>query len=59
MESKISYLIKFFQNKILIKWEIKNINHNQGLMACAYSPSYSGGRDQKDQGSKPAWGNSS
>jgi hypothetical protein len=28
-------------------------------VAQAYNPSYSGGRDQKDNGSKPAWENSS
>jgi hypothetical protein len=27
-------------------------------MAHAYDPSYSGGRDQEDHGSKPAWANS-
>jgi hypothetical protein len=29
------------------------------LVAHASNPSYSGGRDQEDCGSKPAWGNSS
>jgi hypothetical protein len=28
------------------------------LMAHACNPSYSGGRDQEDQGLKPAWANS-
>jgi hypothetical protein len=28
-------------------------------VAHTYYPSYSGGRDQEDQGSKPAWANSS
>jgi hypothetical protein len=28
-------------------------------VAHAYNPSYSGGRDQEDHGSKPAWVNSS
>jgi hypothetical protein len=27
-------------------------------MAHAYNPSYSGGRDQEDRSSKPAWANS-
>jgi hypothetical protein len=27
-------------------------------VAHAYNPSYVGGRDQEDQGSKPAWANS-
>jgi hypothetical protein len=27
-------------------------------MAHAYNPSYSGGRDQEDYGSKPVWANS-
>jgi hypothetical protein len=31
----------------------------QVLVAHAYSPSYLGGRDQEDHGSKPAWANSS
>jgi hypothetical protein len=29
------------------------------LVAHTCNPSYSGGRDQEDHGSKPAWGNSS
>jgi hypothetical protein len=29
----------------------------EALLALAYNPTYSGGRDQKDQGSKPAWAN--
>jgi hypothetical protein len=29
------------------------------LVAHVYNPSYSGGRDQEDHGSKPAWANSS
>jgi hypothetical protein len=32
---------------------------NWVLVAHAYNPSYSGGRDQEDQGSKPAWASSS
>jgi hypothetical protein len=28
-------------------------------MAHTHNPSYSGGRDQEDRGSKPAWANSS
>jgi hypothetical protein len=28
-------------------------------MALTYNPSYSGGKDQEDRGSKPAWANSS
>jgi hypothetical protein len=31
----------------------------QALVAQACNPSYSGGRDQEDCGSKPAWANSS
>jgi hypothetical protein len=31
---------------------------SQALVAHACNPSYPGGRDQKDHGSKPAWGNS-
>jgi hypothetical protein len=30
----------------------------QGLVRRACNPSYSGGRDQEDQGSKPGWANS-
>jgi hypothetical protein len=32
---------------------------SQALLAHPCNPSYSGGRDQEDHGSKPAWGNSS
>jgi hypothetical protein len=35
------------------------INNSQVLVAHACNPSYSGGRDHKDPGSKPAWANSS
>jgi hypothetical protein len=31
----------------------------QALVAHACNPSYLGGRDQEDRGSKPAWANSS
>jgi hypothetical protein len=31
---------------------------SQALVAHAYNPSYSGGRDQEDHGSKPAQANS-
>jgi hypothetical protein len=37
----------------------KNYAWSQGLVAHACNPSYSGGRDQEDQGSKPARANSS
>jgi hypothetical protein len=30
----------------------------QAPVAHTYNPSYSGGRDEEDQGSKPAWANS-
>jgi hypothetical protein len=33
--------------------------YSRMLVAHAYNPSYSGGRDQEDHGSKPAWANSS
>jgi hypothetical protein len=36
---------------------VKNQN-SWALLAHACNPSYSGGRDQEDQGSKPAWANS-
>jgi hypothetical protein len=35
------------------------INIGQAQVAHAYHPSYSGGRDREDNGSKPAWANSS
>jgi hypothetical protein len=38
---------------------IKKCKVGQAPAAHAYNPSYSGDRDQKDRGSKPAWGNSS
>jgi hypothetical protein len=31
---------------------------SQALVAHTYNPSYSGGRDQEDHGSKPTWANS-
>jgi hypothetical protein len=36
-----------------------NPKFSQALVAHAYNPSYSRGRDQEDRGSKPAWANSS
>jgi hypothetical protein len=51
---------------LLSKQEALNSNHStrkreraQAPVAHACNPSYSGGRDQEDQGLKPAWGNSS
>jgi hypothetical protein len=35
------------------------INYSQVLMAHACNPSYLGGRDQEDHGSRPAWAKSS
>jgi hypothetical protein len=35
------------------------IQPSQEPVAYAYNPSYAGGRDQEDCGSKPAWANSS
>jgi hypothetical protein len=35
------------------------MNSSWALVAQAYNPNYSGGRDQEDGGSKPAWANSS
>jgi hypothetical protein len=34
---------------------LKKIDESQVLVAHACNPNYSGGRDQKDRGSKPAW----
>jgi hypothetical protein len=36
----------------------KNLKHSQALVAHACNPSYSGSRDQEDQGSRPALANS-
>jgi hypothetical protein len=36
-----------------------NINHSWELVVHSCNPSYSGGRDQEDLCSKPAWANSS
>jgi hypothetical protein len=36
--------------------ESKFAKLSQALVAHAYNPSYSGGRDQEDRGLKPAWG---
>jgi hypothetical protein len=36
----------------------QSVSPSQVLVAHAYNPSYSGGRDQKDLGSKPAQANS-
>jgi hypothetical protein len=38
---------------------MKDKFHSQASVAHAYNPSYSGGRDQEDHGSKPIWANSS
>jgi hypothetical protein len=38
---------------------LKTVSQNRVLVAHACNPSYSGGRDQKDCVSKPAWANSS
>jgi hypothetical protein len=49
---------------LLRKMERKALSHTldfekqqpgQAPVAYAYNPSYSGGRDQEDHGSKPAW----
>jgi hypothetical protein len=37
---------------------VKKISNSQAPKAHTYNPSYSGGRDQEDCGSKPAWENS-
>jgi hypothetical protein len=43
-------------------WSKKNKNWSQqkgkGETKCTCNPSYSGGRNQGDRGTKPAWGNS-
>jgi hypothetical protein len=43
---------------LLRQWTfITNKCMSQAGVAHACNPSYSGGRDQEDHGSKPAWGN--
>jgi hypothetical protein len=37
----------------------KNVTLSWALVGHVYNPSYSGGKDQKFRGSKPAWANSS
>jgi hypothetical protein len=37
---------------------IKNLKISQVLEAHAYNPSFSGGREQEDHDSKPAWASS-
>jgi hypothetical protein len=43
---------------IYIKYKNKRKSSCWAPVAQAYNPSYSGGRDQEDRGSKPAWANS-
>jgi hypothetical protein len=50
-ENNINYLRVNYDNK-----SIKNMG--QALVAHTCNPTYSGGRDQEDHGSKPAWANS-
>jgi hypothetical protein len=38
---------------------LKKMKDSQALVAYTCNPSYSGGRDQEDHGSKPAWANCS
>jgi hypothetical protein len=42
-----------------IESELSKINTSQAPVVHAYNPSYSGGRDQEDRGSKPPKANSS
>jgi hypothetical protein len=37
----------------------QELKEGQVQVTHTYNPSYSGGRDQEDHGSKPAWANSS
>jgi hypothetical protein len=50
--------ISFFMKKNLILRQEKEFNFIWVPVAHVYNPSYSGSRDQKDGGSKPAWANS-
>jgi hypothetical protein len=51
--------------KVAIAWEVistfvtKSVYPNLAQVAHICNPSYSGGRDQEDPGSKPAWENNS
>jgi hypothetical protein len=59
-ESDLRDLYTFMKTRIMkpIKVIIKN-RGSQALVAQAYSPSYSGDRDQEDCSLKPTWGNCS
>jgi hypothetical protein len=53
-------VFNFFMYLLLVqKLILKIMCKGWALVAHAYNPSYSGGRDQKDLGSKPAQANSS
>jgi hypothetical protein len=43
---------------VIKKKKKNNQKQNQVPVAHAYNPSYSGGKDQEDHGSKPVWANS-
>jgi hypothetical protein len=34
---------------------LKNLEASQGIVVHTHNPNYSGGRDQEDLGSRPAW----
>jgi hypothetical protein len=46
----LGYIVRHFKKK--------KKNQSQAPVAHTCNPSYLGGRDQEDQGSKPAWANS-
>jgi hypothetical protein len=48
-----------FDLKVMIRYMAKESIYNWAPVAHVCNPSYSGGRDQEDHGSKPAWVNSS
>jgi hypothetical protein len=63
METECLYCLAYILRIYLILnqyiYWFKNPNFSQMPVAYTCNPSYSGSRDHKDQGSKPAWANSS
>jgi hypothetical protein len=45
------------KTKIFIKKKKKK-ERKPGVVGHSYNPSFSGGREQEDRGSRPGWGNS-
>jgi hypothetical protein len=53
----LHHFLHFQCSSLFVLFKIQSFS--RVLVAYAYNPSYSGGRDQEDCGSKPAWANSS